>query len=129
MFQCLKSKTKAPSLRIRSRSVDSKGSGPAAQTFSMASMPLIPQTESTAVLVDTGPGLFTMGDITNTGAMAPPTKRSLNFASSETPTAPPTSGSLTDQITVYDTAVQTATMDQSTQESASATGGATGTSL
>ena len=100
MFQCLKSKTKAPSLRIRSQSVDSKGSGPTAETFSMASMPLIPQTESTAVLADTGPGLFTTGDITNTGATAPPAKRSLNFASSETPTAPPTSGALADQITV-----------------------------
>ena len=58
MFQQLKSKTKAPSLRIRSRSVDSKGSGPAAKTFSMASMPLIPQTESTAVLAETGPRII-----------------------------------------------------------------------
>ena len=95
--------------------MDSKGSGPAVQTFSMASMPLIAQTD--------------MGDGTNTGAMAPPAKRLLNFASSETPTAPPTSRAPTDQITVYDTAVQTATMDQIIQESASATRGATGTSL
>ena len=62
----------------------------------MASMSLIPQTESAAVLADTGPGLFTTGDGTNTGAMAPPAKRSLNFTSSETPTAPPTSEALTD---------------------------------
>ena len=109
MFQHLKSKTKALSLRIRSQYADSKGSGPAVQTLSMASMPLIPQTESTAVLAETGLGLFTMGDGTHTGATAPPAKRSLNFASSETPTAPPTSRALTDQITVYDTAVQTAT--------------------
>ena len=46
MFQQLKINTKALSLRIRSQSVDSKGSRPAAETFSMASMPLIPHTES-----------------------------------------------------------------------------------
>ena len=109
--------------------MDSKGSGPAAETFSMASMPLIPQTESMAVLLESGPGLFTMGDITNAGVTAPPAKRSLNFASSETPTAPPASVASTEQITVYDTAVQTATTDQNNQESASATGGAKGTSL
>ena len=126
MFQCLKSKTKAPSLRIRSQSADSKESGPATQTFSMASMPLISQIEPTAVLADTGPGLFTIGDGMNTSAMASPAKRSLSFTSSETPTAPPTSGAQTDQITVYDTAVQTAIMDQNIQGSASAIGGATG---
>ena len=129
MFQQLKSKTKAPSLRIRSRLVDSKGSGPAAKTLSMASMPLIPQTESTAVLLDSGPELFTMGDITNAVAMAPPARRSLNFAASETPTAPPASVAAAEQITVYDTTVQTATTNPNIQESASATGGATGTSL
>ena len=95
----------------------------------MASMPLIPQTESIAVLLESGPGLFTMGDITNTGVTAQPAKRSLNFASSETPTAPPASVASTEQITVFDTAVQTATTDQNNQESASATGGVTGTSL
>ena len=91
MFKQLKSKTKAPSLRIRSQSADSKGPGSVAETLSMASMPLIPQTESTAVLLDSGPGLFTTGDITTAGTMAPPTKKSLNFASTETPTAPPAS--------------------------------------
>ena len=129
MFQRLKSKTKALSLRIRSRSVDSKVSGPAAETLSMASMPLIPQTESTAVLSDSGPGLFTTGDITKASAMAPPTKRSLNFAYSETPTTPPASVASAEQITVYDTAVQTTTTNQNIQESASAMGGATGIPL
>ena len=95
----------------------------------MASMPLIPQTESMAVLLESGPGLFTMGDITNAGVTAPPAKRLLNFASSETPTARPASVASTEQITVFDTAVQTATTDQNNQESASATGGVTGTSL
>ena len=129
MFQQLKSKTKASSLRIRSQSADSKGPGPVAETLSMASMPLIPQTESTAVLSDSGPGLFTTGDITTAGAMAPPTKKSLNFASIETPTAPPASVVSAEQITVYDTAVQTATTGQSIQESATVTEGMTGTSL
>ena len=92
-------------------------------------MLLIPQTESMAVLSDSRPGLFITGGITNAAVTAPPAKRSLNFASSETPTTPSASVASTEQITVYDTAVQTATTDQNTQESASATGGVTGTSL
>ena len=92
-------------------------------------MPLIPQTESTALLSDSGPGLFTTGDITNVSAMVPSTKRLLKFASSETPTTPPASVASAEQITVYDTTIETATTDQNIQESASAMGGATGTSL
>ena len=58
MFKHFKSKTKAPSLRIRSHSVDSKGPGQVAETISMASMKLTPQTEPSAVLQDNGLGLF-----------------------------------------------------------------------
>ena len=129
MFQHFKSKTKAPSLRSRSRSADSKGPGPATETVSMASMPLIPQTETTAVLSDSGPGLLAAGDIITMGSTAPPTKKSLNFPSTVTPTAPPASVASAEQIIVYDMAVQTATTSQSIQESATATGGATETSL
>ena len=116
MFQQLKSKTKAPSLRIRSQS-------------EYGQYALISQTESMAVLLDSGPGLFTTGDITNASAMAPPAKRLLNFASSETPTTPPASVASAEQITVYDTAIQTATTNKNIQESASAMGGVTVTSL
>ena len=93
MFQRLKSKTKAPSLRIRSRSVQTqKDQDQQPETLSMASMQLIPQTESTAVLSDSGPGLFTSGRHYKCRChMAPPAKRSLNFASSETSTTPPAS--------------------------------------
>ena len=58
MFQRLKSKTKTPSLQICSRLADSKTPGQGAETISMASMPLIPQTESSAVLHDNGQGLL-----------------------------------------------------------------------
>ena len=57
MFQRFKSETKTPSLRIHSCSADSKGIGQSAETISMASMPLVPQTDSSVVIHDTGPGL------------------------------------------------------------------------
>ena len=77
----------------------------------MASMPLVPQTDSSVVIHDTGPGLFTC---------APLAKKSLNF---ENATAPP------EQVVVHDTAVQMVTTSQTTQEIGATAGHATGTSL
>ena len=120
MFQRFKNKTKTPSLRIRSHSADSKEIRQAAETISMASMPLVPQTDSLAVIHDTGPGLFTSGDVTVPVAKVPLAKKSLNF---ENAMAPP------EQVVVYDTAVQTVMKSQTTQETGAPAGGATGTSL
>ena len=74
MFQHFKSKTKTPSLRICSCSTDSKGLGQPAETISMANMPLVSQTDSSAVLHDNGPGLSVSGDVTATGSNVPPAK-------------------------------------------------------
>ena len=120
MFQRFKNKSKTPSLRICSCLADSKGIGQSAETISMASMPLVPQTDSSAVIHDTEPGLFALGDATVPVAKALLAKKSLNF---ENAMAPP------EQVVVYDTAVQTATTSQTTQETAATVGGATGTSL
>ena len=120
MFQRFKSKTKAPSLRIHSRSADSKGIGQSAEMISMASMPLVPQTDSSVVIYDTGPGLFTFGDVTAPVSSTPLAKKSLNF---ENTTA------LLEQVVVYNTVVQMATTSQTTQEAGATAGGATGTSL
>ena len=120
MFQRFKSKTKAPSLRICSWSADSKGIEQSAETISMASMPLVPQTDSSAVIHDTAPGLFTSGDVTAPVSSAPLAKKSLNF---ENTTALP------EQVIVHDTAVQTVTTSQTTQGASATAGGATGTSL
>ena len=74
MFQHFKSKAKTPSLRIHLRSADSKAPGQRVETISMASMPLVPQTEPSAVLHDNGPKLFITGDRVTTGSSAPPAK-------------------------------------------------------
>ena len=120
MFQRFKSKTKSSSLRIRSRSADSRGIRHSAETISMASMPLVPQTDSSVVIHDTGPGLFASGDMTAPASSAPLAKKSLNF---ENVMAPP------EQVIVHDTAVQTAMTSQTIQEAGASAGGATGTSL
>ena len=120
MFQRFKSKTKAPSLRICSHSADSKGIRQSAETISMASMPLVPQTDSSAEIHDTGPGLFASGDVTAPVSSAPLAKKSLNF---ENATAPP------EQFVVHDTAVQTVTTSQTTQKAGATAGSTTGTSL
>ena len=120
MFQTFKSKTKAPSLRIRSCSADSKGIGQSAETISMASMPLVPQIDSSVVIHDTGPGLFTLGDVTAPVSSALLAKKSLNFKNA---TAPPK------QVIVHDTVVQTATTRQTSQEAGATAGGTTVTSL
>ena len=73
----------------------------------MASMPLVPQTETSVVLHDNGPRLFGAADPGLTGSSVPPAKKSLNF---ENATAP------VEQIVVHDTAVQTATGGQIIQE-------------
>ena len=105
MIQRFKSKTKAPSLRIHSQSPDSKGNKQSAETISMASMPLVPQTDSSMVIHDTGPRLFTLGDVTVPVPSAPLAKKSVNF---ENATAP------LEQVIVHNTAVQTATTSQTT---------------
>ena len=120
MFQKFKSKTKAPSLRIHSQSADSKGIEQSAETISMASMPLVLQTNSSVVIHDTGPGLFTSGDVTAPVSSVPLAKKSLNF---ENATAPP------EQVIVHDTVVQTVTTSQMTQGAGATAGGTTGTSL
>ena len=120
MFQRFKSKTKTSSLRIHSQSADLKGPGQSAETISMASMPLIPQTEPSVVLHDNGPGLFVAGDAVTTSSSTPPAKKSLNF---ENATAP------SEEVIVHDTAVQTVTNSQNAQETDAMGGGATGTSL
>ena len=120
MFQRFKSKTKVPSLRIHSRSADSKGIEQSAETISMASMPLVPQTDSSVVIHHTGPRLFTSGDVTVPVSSVPLAKKSLNFENATVPQ---------EQVIVYDTAVQTATTSQTTQESGATVGGPTGTSL
>ena len=120
MFQLFKSKTKTSSLRIRSHLADSKGTRQSAETISMASMPLIPQTDSSAVIHDTGPGLFISGDATATGSNVPPAKKSLNFQKAT---------ALPQHVVVHDTSVQTVTTSQTTQETGATAGGATGTSL
>ena len=97
-------------MRIRSHSANSKGPGQVAEAFIMASMPLIPQTEPSAVL----------HDIITISSTTPPAKKLLNF---ETATVPP------EQVIVHDTAVQTVTNSQNTQETSAMAGGATGTSL
>ena len=74
MFQRFKSKTKTSSLRICSCSADSKGIGQSAETISMASMPLVPQTDSSAVIHDTGPGLFVSEDMTAPVSSTPTAK-------------------------------------------------------
>ena len=86
----------------------------------MASMPLVPQTEPSAVLHDNGPKLFITGDRVTTGSSAPPAKQSLNFDNATT---------LAEQVVVYDTVVQTATDNQNAEETGAMAGGATGTSL
>ena len=120
MFQRFKSKTKAPSLRIHSLSADSKGIRQSAETISMASMPLVPQTDSSVVIHDMGPGLFTLGDVTGPVSSALLAKKSLNF---ENTTAP------LEQVVMHNTVVQTVTTSQTTQEAGATAGGATGTSL
>ena len=55
MFTHLKNKTKDAILRIWSCSADSTMLAQQPQTFSMADMPLVPQTIPTAVLPDQGP--------------------------------------------------------------------------
>ena len=120
MFQRFKSKTKAPSLRIHSCFADSKGIRQSAETISMASMPLVPKTDSSVVIHDMGPGLFTLGDVTVSVSSAPLAKKSLNF---ENTTALP------EQVVVHDTAVQMVMTSQTTQEAGATTVGATGTSL
>ena len=109
--------------------MDSKGPGQVAETISMASMPLIPQTEPSVVLQDNGPELFAAGDIITTGSTAPLAKKSFNFDSTTTPMAPLALMAPAEQVIVYDTAIQTATTSQGIQESATVTGGAMGTSL
>ena len=86
----------------------------------MASMPLVPQTDSLVVIHDTGPGLFALGDVTVPVPSAVLAKKSLNF---ENATAPP------EQVVVHDTVVQMATTSQTTQEIGATAGHATGTSL
>ena len=107
-------------MRIRLRSADSKGIGQSAETISMASMPLVPQTDSSMVVHDTGPGLFTLRDVTVPVSSAPLPKKSLNF---ENATAP------LEQVVVHNTAVQTMMTSQTAQETGATAGGATGTSL
>ena len=120
MFQRFKSKTKAPSLRICSCSADSKGIRQSAETISMASMPLVPQTDSSMMIHDTGPGLFTSGDVIVPVSSAPLAKKSLNFENT---------AALPEQVVVHDTAVQMVMTSQTTQEAGATAGGATGTSL
>ena len=86
----------------------------------MASMPLVPQTDSSVVIYDTGPGLFTLRDVTAPVSSTPLAKKSLNF---EKTTA------LLEQVVVYNTVVQMVTTSQTTQEADATAGGATGTSL
>ena len=105
MFQRFKSKTKASSLRIHFRSADSKGIGQSAEMISMASMPLVPQTDSSAVIHDTGPGLFTLGDATAPVSSTLLAKKSLNFENTTEPL---------EQVVVYDTVAQMATTSQTT---------------
>ena len=107
-------------MRIHSCSADSKGIGQSAETISMASMPLVLQTDSSAVIHDTRPGLFVTGDATAPVSSAPPAKKSLNF---ENVTVPP------EQVVVHDTVVQTVTTSQTTQEAGTSAGRANGTSL
>ena len=99
--------------------MDSKGPGQQTETISMASMPLVPQTALSAVLHNSGPGLFTMGTAA-TNTSAPPAKKSLNF---ENATAPP------EQVIVHDTAVQTVPNNQNNSDSGATAGGSAGTSL
>ena len=120
MFQRFKSKTKAPSLRIHSLSADSKGIRQSAETISMASMALVPQTDSSMVIHDTGPGLFTSGDVKVPVSNAPLAKKFLNF---ENATA------ALEKVVVHNTVVQMAMTSQTTQEAGATAGGATGTSL
>ena len=120
MFQRFKSKTQSSSLRICSHSADSKGVGQLAKIISMANMPLVAQTDSSAVIYNTGPGLFMSGEATAPGSKAPLAKKSLNFENAM---------ALPEQVVVYDTAVQTVTTSQTTQDTGAIAGGATGTSL
>ena len=117
MFQRFKSKPKVPSLRIPSRSADSKGTGQATETISMANMPLVSHNATMAVLPNTGLGLHTAQTATAVTSV-PTAKKSLDFGKA---TAPP------EQIVVYDTAVQTVTVQQTPAQLA--VGGATGTSM
>ena len=88
--------------------------------ISMASMPLVPQTDSSMVIHDTGPRLFTSGDLTAPVSSAPLAKKSLNF---ENATAP------SEQVIVHDTVVQTVTTSKTIQGADATAGGATRTSL
>ena len=86
----------------------------------MASMPLVPQTDSSAVIHDTGPRLFTSGEVTVPVSSVPLAKKSLNFKNAT---------ALPEQVTVHDTTVQTVTTSQTTQEAGSTAEGTTRTSL
>ena len=80
----------------------------------MASMPLVPQTNSSAVIHDTGPRLFTLGDVTAPVSSVLLAKKSLNFVNA---TATP------EQVIVHDTVVQTVTTSQTTQGAGATAGG------
>ena len=83
-------------------------------------MPLVSQTDSLAVIHDTGPGLFASGDVTVPVSSTSLAKKSLNFENAMAPQ---------EQVVVYCTAVQTVMTSQTTQETGATAGGATGTSL
>ena len=128
MLQLFKSKGKTPSLWIHTRSADSHIRGQTSEAISMANMPLVSHTSTTAILADNGPNLHT-AQATMPSGSAPPARKSLNF---DNATAPPTDTATAgaEQIIVHDTVVQTAT-EQSLhpQSSAASAAGAAGTSL
>ena len=128
MLQLFKSKGKMPSLRIRARSADSHIRGQTSEAISMANMPLVSHTSTTAILADNGPKLHTAQATTPSGS-APPTRKSLNFDNA-TASQADTATAATEQIIVHDTVVQTAT-EQSLHPQSSTAGaaGAAGTSL
>ena len=98
MFTHLKNKTKDAKLRIWSRSADSTMLAQQPQTFSMADMPLKPQTIPTAVLPDQGPQPYAQEQTKSTGTKQPAAKKSLNFSEPS---------DMMEQIVVADMAVQT----------------------
>ena len=121
MLQLFKSKGKTPSLQIRARSADSHIRGQTSEAISMANMPLVSHTSTTAILADNEPNLHT-AQVTTPSGSAPQARKSLNFDNATAPQAD-TATAVMEQIIVHDTVVQTAT-EQSLHPQSSAAGAA-----
>ena len=90
------------------------------QTFSMAEIPLAPQTAPVAVLSEQGPQLHVVEHSKSYGSVAPTAKKSLDFRQS---------GKAVEPIVVYNTAVQTPLPAAPTTPSGATGGTEAGTSL